>query len=809
MSNPLVFSVQGLNCASCSARAETALKSVAGVSDARVNFATGQAEVDPEAPLRAIDLHAALENIGKPAPLETIRLRVNGMSCASCVARVEQALLDAPGVVSAKVNLATGQAEIEGLGIKAQNLVGAVQSAGKTAEPLLRGASQDHDPSHAHEDTSNEMRRAFLMAAILTLPVFALEMGGHAFPALHHFIARTIGMQTSWAIQFMLTALVILGPGRTLWRAGLSALWRWQPDMNALVVLGSGAAFLYSSLALFFPETLPIAARAVYFEAAAVIITLILAGRWMEARAKGRTGAAISRLLALRPSSALVLRDGEFIEIEASALAVGDEIRIKPGERIAVDGIVHSGESWVDESMLTGEPLPVLKAQGAEVTAGTINGEGSFTFVAQAVGADTTLSQIIEMVQRAQGARLPVQDLVNKITAWFVPTVLLIAAFTIIAWLVLGPAPALTHALVAGVAVLIIACPCAMGLATPTSIMVGTGRAAELGVLFAKGAALQELQAVKTVAFDKTGTLTLGQPALTSVHLFGDIDESAALALAASVELNSEHPIARALIKAAQEKNLPLLQISNFTSHSGGGVSALIDDEKTLLGNARFLRSQGVTIEGPEIAGTEVLLARGDTLVARFEVSDPLKENAKDCIAQLIKTGISPVMITGDSPAAGKRVADELGISNVIAGVRPDGKADAIASLQSSGPVAFVGDGINDAPALAQADVGIAIGTGTDVAIETADIVLLSGDLSGVRNAFEISAATLSNIRQNLFWAFAYNAFLIPVAAGALFPFFGFMLSPALAAGAMALSSVFVLSNALRLRSAGAQRNKT
>lgn len=794
----LSFPVDALNCASCAVRAETALNTVEGVETAQVNFATGLADITFNAPLDASALRDALENAGKPAQIANTRLQINGMTCASCVGRVEAELLKTTGVLSANVNLATGLADVESLGTPLPDLISAVKEAGKTAQlltPTLVNAPT--------LDPSQKMRTTFLWAAALSAPVFILEMGGHAFPAFHHLIARTIGMQASWALQFVLTALVLAGPGRTLWRDGVFSLIKRRPDMNALVVLGSGAAFFYSCIALFAPMLLPQSARSVYFEAAAVIVTLILAGRWMEARAKGRTGSAIARLIALRPSHALVERDGKRQDIALDALALGDIIHLRPGERVAVDGVVLSGDSWIDESMLTGEPVPVQKNEGSKITAGTVNGTGTLSFRAVAVGADTVLSQIIEMVQRAQGARLPVQDLVNQITAWFVPAVLAIAALTVSIWLIFGPDPALTNALVAGVAVLIIACPCAMGLATPTSIMVGTGRAADLGVLFAKGAALQTLQSVTTVAFDKTGTLTEGRPVLTKIHLFGSLSEDQALALAAAGEVSSEHPIARALTHAAGQRDILLPALDHFESITGGGIMAQIGGQDILLGNARLLQDHTVPLESmkdSDFIGTEVLLAVDAQLVARFEISDPIKQSAKSAVAALTSMHIKTVMITGDTRAAATSVAAQLGIDHVIAEVLPGAKAETVAKLQSDGPVAFVGDGINDAPAMARADIGIAIGTGTDVAIEAADVVLLSGNLDAVGTAFSISTATLRNIRQNLFWAFAYNALLIPIAAGALYPSLGILLSPALAAGAMAFSSVFVITNALRLR---------
>ena len=800
MSEKLTFPVQGLNCASCAVRAETALNALEGVT-AEVNFATLRAEVQVASSVNSATLVDALAAVDKPAELVTTRLSIDGMTCASCVSRVETALLAASGVVSAEVNLATGEARIESLGTPHSVLLQAVKQGGKTAKVI----TSDSPSAPRFGDEADEMRSAFLLSALLTLPVFILEMGGHVFPAFHHLIARTIGIQTSWLIQGLLTTLVLILPGRTIWRDGIRSLVKRQPDMNALVVLGSGAAFFYSLFVLIAPTLLPQAARSVYFEAAAVIITLILAGRWMEARAKGQTGAAIARLIALRPLKATIERDGKQQVIAVESLVKGDVIVIKPGERIPVDGTVLYGESWVDESMLTGEPLPVLKVKGAPITAGTVNTTGSFSFTAQKLGNDTVLSQIIEMVQKAQSARLPVQNLVNQITAWFVPAVLVIALFTILAWAFFGPDPALTYALVAGVSVLIIACPCAMGLATPTSIMVGAGRAAELGVLFAKGSALQELNAVTTVAFDKTGTLTEGRPSVTSIALYSDLSENTALKLAASVESLSEHPIARALVAHAKARNIELLDIKSFESLTGGGVKATIDAQSILIGNRKLLGDSKVDLSAlpADGIGTEVILAVDQILVAQFEITDPLKPNAKTVIDRLRAAGLKTVMLTGDTEQAGQSIADELGMDYCIGGILPSAKADTIKTLQANGAVAFVGDGINDAPALAQSNVGIAIGTGTDVAIEAADVVLLSGDPNALLSAFTISKATLRNIKQNLIWAFAYNVLLIPIAAGVLYPSLGLLLSPALAAGAMALSSVFVVSNALRLRRAG------
>lgn len=732
-------------------------------------------------------------------PIE-IKFDVQGMNCGSCVGRVEAALLQTSGVLSANVNLANGTAIVttssgEAPALKAMSEIGYIASVTQTV--------QDKTEAQAREIAL--ARHRFLWAALLTLPVFVLEMGGHIFPALHHLIGRTIGFDASWTVQFLLTTGVLAGPGRVFFAKGLPALLRRAPDMNALVVLGAGAAWMFSTVALFLPDLLPSGTRVVYFEAAAVIVTLILLGRWLEARAKGQTGAAIKRLMGLRPTTAWVLRDGAEVELPIAEVRAGDLVIIRPGARIATDGEVVSGHSSVDESMITGEPIAVEKTVGDPLVGGTMNGTGALQMRATAVGADTTLARIIAMVADAQGARLPVQDLVNRITAWFVPAVMLIAAITIISWIIFGPDPVVSYALVAGVSVLIIACPCAMGLATPTSIMVGTGRAAELGVLFRQGDALQALQGVDVVAFDKTGTLTMGKPQVTAVDALG-ADEVAFLRRVAAVEQMSEHPLAQAIVAAA-EGALPA--VSDFAAVPGQGLRGVVEGQQVLIGNARFLAAEGVDAAGlgEKAAGfatqgqTPVLVAFDGVAAGVIAVADTVRPTAAAAVNALYDKGLRVLMVTGDIAAAGNAVGASLGITEVVAGVEPAGKADVIRDLQAGGAkVAFVGDGINDAPVLATADVGIAMGTGTDIAVESADVVLMSGDPLGVLNALVISRATLANIRQNLGWAFGYNIMLIPVAAGILFPIWGIMLSPGLAAGAMALSSVLVVTNALRLR---------
>jgi Cu+-exporting ATPase len=579
--------------------------------------------------------------------------------------------------------------------------------------------------------------------------------------------------------------------------------------MDSLVVLGSTAAWGYSVVAVFASNLLPEGTANIYFEASAVIITLILLGRVLEARAKGRTSEAIKRLMNLQPKTALVERDGQFVELALDDVSVGDVIRVRPGDRIPVDGEVLSGSSFVDEAMISGEPAPVSKAEGDEVIGGTINKTGSFTYRATKVGADTVLSQIISMVEAAQGAKLPIQALVDRVTAYFVPAVMLVALATVIVWLLFGPEPALTFALVNGVAVLIIACPCAMGLATPTSIMVGTGRAAELGVLFRNGDALQSLRSAGVVALDKTGTLTLGRPALTDLKVAGDMDRARVLSLVASAEAGSEHPVAEAIVEAAQKEKLLVSRAENFNALAGFGIEAKVEGHHIHVGADRLMEKIGLDVsphaalvqEWANQAKTPLYAAIDGTLAAIIAVADPVKPSTPAAIDALHSLGLKVAMITGDNRHTAKAIATRLKIDDVVAEVLPDGKVEAVRRLRAQhGSVAFVGDGINDAPALAEADIGLAIGTGTDIAIESADVVLMSGDLRGVANALGLSQATITNIKQNLFWAFAYNASLIPVAAGVLYPFTGTLLSPMLAAGAMALSSVFVLTNALRLK---------
>ena len=746
---------------------------------------------------------------------DTLVMSVSNMSCASCAGRVDKALRQLPGVLAVDVNLATETAQVTytpDLASRA-DFIAASTAAGYAAQ---EHSEDSHGQVQARKQQLAEAYgRRSRLAAFLAAPVIILGMGGHILPGFERLIADVIGQKANWIIQCIFATAVLFGPGLDFYRRGFPALWRGAPNMNSLVALGTGAAYAFSLIATFLPQVLPEGVSGVYYEPASLIVVLILFGRDLENRAKGRTGKAIQSLLGLRVKTAQVRRAGEFVDCPIEEIVVGDVLSLRPGERVAVDGVVHEGSSYIDESMITGEPRPVEKSTGAALTAGTVNGMGHVIYEARRVGHDTTLSQIIQLVEQAQGAKLPIKALVDRLTLWFVPMVLTLAFVTVTVWMIWGPAPALPYALVAGVCVLIIACPCAMGLATPTSIMVGTGRAAEMGVLFRKGDALQLLADVDVIAFDKTGTLTRGQPVLTDLDVADGLGRRAALQVMASVEQGSDHPIARAIVMAAAEEGLDLLPIQDGQTYAGLGLSAHVAGEEVILGTERFMRERGIDVKGyhgsAEALASQgksvIFAARAGQVIALAGVSDALKPSTQGAIARLKAAGITVVMLTGDRRDAALQIAADLGIDQVHAELLPADKSRVLAELKTKArQLAFVGDGINDAPALAAADIGIALGTGTDVAVESADIVLMSGDLLGVVNAIEMSRLTLRNIKQNLFWAFGYNVALIPVAAGALYPAFGMLLSPILAAAAMALSSIFVLANALRLRYVRAAR---
>lgn len=738
---------------------------------------------------------------------QEITFNVHGMHCGSCSARVERVLKERPGVAEAAVNLATEKATVhfDAAVLTVQDLLMTVTDAG--FEPIPPEVPADREQAARAE----EERRALgdlRLAALLTVPLVVVSMGPMLIPALGEWMH---GQVWSWVELFLATPVQFIA-GRRFYRQGWGEIRHRSPGMSTLVMLGSSAAYFYSVAAVLVPGLFPTGTANLYFEAAAVIITLILFGKHLEARAKGRTSAAIRQLMALQPETARVLRDGQEVEIDAQDVVIGDLVRVRPGERIPVDGVITEGQSHLNESMLTGESLPVDKNVGDSVVGGTINGTGALTFRATHVGAATVLARIVGMVEDAQSSKPPIQEVADRIAGIFVPVVLVLATITFAAWLLFGPSPALSYAFVAAVSVLVIACPCAMGLATPTAVMVGTGRAAEMGVLFRQGTALELLAKVDTVVLDKTGTLTVGRPHLTDVlgpgsdePVSGDV-----LALVAAAEARSEHPIAQAVVAGARERGLEMPPVGSFNARPGFGLEARVDGDLVQVGSDRYMREIGLDLNEDatavaqqlaEDAKTVVFAAVNSELRAILAVADPPKEEAVDVLRELNALGLESAMLTGDNALTAQAVARQLNVEQVVAEVLPDGKAAEIERLRQDGRrVAFVGDGINDAPALAVADVGIAIGTGTDVAVEAGDVVLMSGDLHGIVNAVALSRAAFRTIRTNFLWAYAYNVALIPVAAGVLYPFLGTLLSPMLAAGAMSLSSVFVVTNSLRLR---------
>ncbi|WP_251939784.1 heavy metal translocating P-type ATPase [Salinibacter ruber] len=810
----LTLPIKGMSCASCAKSVEGGLAGVDGVAEARVNFATERARVGLQKGRQVPvgKLAQAVADSGYEVRTAETALTVQGMTCASCVSRVEDALGAVKGVLEATVNLATDRATVRYVpgATERTDITQAIRDAGYEGGGMEDGGDRADVENQAREDEQRSMRQRFLWALAFALPVFVLEMGFMHIPAMEARITDQVSTQTLYYVLFALTSVVQFGPGRYFYKHGWPALKSGAPDMNTLVMMGTSAAYGYSVVATFLPTVLPEGTVHVYYEAAATIITLILAGNYMEALAKGRASDAIRALLDLQATTARVRRDGEEEEIDVRDVVPGDVVRVRPGEKVPVDGEVLDGQSHVDESMVTGEPEPVRKAEGDEVVGGTINETGSFTFRATRVGEETVLSQIVEMVEQAQGSAPPIQSLADRVVRVFVPFVLATAALTFGVWMVWGPDPVLTYALVSAVSVLIIACPCAMGIATPISVMVGTGRAAELGVYVREGDALQALHAADLVALDKTGTLTKGRPEVTDVRPRDGFGETDVLRWAAAVEAQSEHPIGAALGARAEERELALPDATDFEAIPGHGVRATVEERDVAVGAARLMERHDVAIPAEaeetadrlaDAAKTPLYVAVDGTLAAVVAVADPIKESTPAALDALHTLGIEVAMVTGDDERTARAIADQLGIDRVQAEVLPDEKAAAVDDFQAGGrTVAFVGDGINDAPALAQADVGIAIGTGTDVAIESGDIVLMAGDLRGVPNAVHLSRSTLRNIKQNLFWAFAYNVLLIPVAAGVLYPAFGLLLSPALAALAMVFSDLFVVGNALRLR---------
>jgi Cu+-exporting ATPase len=745
--------------------------------------------------------------------MQDIEIGVGGMTCANCSARVERALRGLPGVAQATVNLATERASVrfEPARVQAEDLAQAIRQAGYTPRSLAGAQGADNENRERLHDLA-QLRVALQWAAALTLPILALAMGPMLFAGLAGWLARVAPWPGFWGgVQLLLGSAVAFGPGRRFFRLGWLALRHGSADMNSLVMCGVGAAWLYSAVAVLAPAWLPEAARYLYFESAAVVVTLVLAGKYLEAGAKGRAGAAIRRLVGLQAKTARVVREGRECDLALAEVLVGDLVVVRPGERIPVDGRVREGQSRVDESMISGEPMPVLRSAGDRVVGGTLNQLGALRIEATAVGGGTVLARIIGMVQSAQGSKLPIQRLADRVVAVFAPAVLGIALLTFVAWLAWGPPPAILWALVTTVAVLVVACPCAMGLATPAAITVGSGRAAELGVLFRRAEAIETLSQVDTVLFDKTGTLTLGRPKVTEVHTRPPWDPLALLRLAAAADSGSEHPLAAALLEEGRDRGVDLPATQDFAAHPGKGASATVEGQRVLVGTRRLLAEAGIECPAQLVSAAQALAVRGGTPVwvaidgtacGLIGVTDPLKQGVAAAVRALRAQGLRVAMITGDVEGSARALARQAGIEDVEAQVLPEQKALSVRRRQQQGrKVAFVGDGINDAPALAQADVGIAIASGTEIAIEAADVTLTrAADLGALLSALTIAHRTMRTIRVNLFWAFFYNVLLIPLAAGLFVPLWGISLNPMLAGLAMGLSSVFVVTNSLRLR---------
>jgi Cu+-exporting ATPase len=804
--------ISGMSCASCAAGLEASLAQTEGIIQARINFAASKAAIEYNAGrLNLSQVAKIIHELGYEVIGKKTIFSIGGLHCASCVANSEGAMVDVPGVISVSVNLASERVRVEHTPeMDVKVLRQAVAEAGyELGEEVA--VLEDVTVSAGRETTA--LKRRFITAIILATIIMVMGF-------LPDFTGKSYLM---WA----LATPVQFWAGWPFYRGMWSALKHRRAEMNTLIAVGSSAAYFYSVAAVLFPRAFVMGMMEphLYFDTSATIIALILLGRFLEARARGQTSAAIKKLIGLRPKTAQVIRGGVESTIPIDDVLTGDLVLVKPGERVPVDGIIKEGFSAVDESMITGESLPVDKKPGEEVIGATINQTGSFRFEATRVGKDTTLANIVRLVEEAQGSKAPIQRLADVIASYFVPVVIIIALLVFFFWYVFGPAPSLNVALLNFVAVLIIACPCALGLATPTAIIVGTGKGAEHGILIRSAAALERAHAIDTVLLDKTGTLTLGVPKVTDIIPLPGYNTETMLGLAASLEKDSEHPLGRAVVRAAEEKGLQLASPVGFTSLPGLGLEAELDSGQYLIGNLRLMQQRQIqlsSLEGEaeklwQQGKTVMFLSRDSQPLGLVALSDSLKPGALEAVAALHRLGISVAMVTGDNRRAAEEVAKAAGIDRVMAEVLPENKSDEVKKLQGEkSVVAMVGDGINDAPALAQADVGIAIGTGTDIAVETGDITLMRGELSGVPAAIALSKATMRTIRQNLFWAFAYNVILIPVAAGLLHVFFGEggvpsglrfffgesgFLNPMLAAAAMALSSVTVVSNSLRLRS--------
>ncbi len=810
------YTVTGMTCASCSAHVQRAASKVPGVTNAEVNLATETLSVqydESKADFGAFQQAVEQAGYGLVAPQtgKHAELGVDGMTCASCSAAVERTLKKLDGVTEASVNLATNRASFvyDPAEVKLQQVRDAITKAGYVPLDLASEDTRDLDRER-RERALLVMRVRLIIAAVFAAPILYIAMA-HMFPSLGVPLPAFMNPHTFplvfALVQLLLTIPVLIAGGK-FFQVGMKTLFKGAPNMDTLVAIGTGSAFLYGVYAtvLIYLGDLGFAQH-LYFESASVVITLVMLGKYLEAASKSKTSEAIQKLLALKPKTATILKDGAELEVSLDEVTVGDLVLVRPGSAIPVDGIVQDGASSVDESMLTGESLPVEKQPGLFVTGGSINGEGMLRFTVTKVGEDTALSKIIHLVEEAQGRKAPIAKLADVISGYFVPAVLGVAVLAAVIWALVGKD--FNFVLNIFVTVLVIACPCALGLATPTAIMVGTGKGAELGVLIKGGEALETTHRVDTIVLDKTGTITQGKPELTDIRLYTQESESELLALSASAERGSEHPIARAIVEAAEQRNLALVSPETFRAVAGRGIDAVVSGKRVLAGNAKLMQESSVDVSRSEadaqaFAGagkTLMYIAVDGSLAALMAAADAVRPTSKRAIERLKALGLEVYMLTGDNASTAHAVASSVGIEHVLSDVLPDGKANAVQQLQSQGKrVAMVGDGINDAPALVQADVGMAIGTGTDVAVESADVVLMRGDLSAVVSAVALSRATIRNIRQNLFWAFAYNVVGIPFAAGLFYAFGGPLLTPVFAGAAMALSSVSVVTNALRLK---------
>ena len=814
------YAVQGLSCASCAHAVEVALQAVTGVKSAQVNLATEKVSLETEGSVSPLDLQAAVQAAGYDLvlPQVTQNFALTGMSCASCAANIESAVGSLPEVSAASVNLATEVLSVtyQPGAINEEIICQTVAEAGYQAQLLAdqAGASQAQIQQEADQAAQAKashqaaLWRRFWLSAIFALPLLCLAMAEMVGLTLPTWLSHRGDGQLFVSLQLALT-LPILWLGRSFFLNGFKHLVKGHPNMDSLVALGTSAAVaysLYSSIQVWLGDHH--AAMSLYYESAGVILTLVTLGKYFEARSKGQTSAAIQALIKLAPQEAQVLREGQEVTLPLDQVQVGDLVRVRPGQKIPVDGRVVEGQSWVDESMLTGESLPVAKKVGDQVVGASLNQQGSLIVETNKVGQDTTLAQIIHLVQAAQGSKAPIAQLADRVSAVFVPVVMTLALVAGLAWYLIG-GQSWAFALTISIAVLVIACPCALGLATPTAIMVGTGKGAEQGILIKSGTALEMAHQVDAVVLDKTGTLTQGQPQVTDVLPLTGWTPDQLLALAAAAEVNSEHPLGQAIVAGARERELALPEVTDFQSLTGYGIRVLNGKNFYFLGNKRMMQETGLDLSRAEelaatlAAGgkTPIYVGNREEILGLIAVADPLKATSPEAVRRLKSMGLQVIMLTGDNAKTAQALAAEAGIDQVISDVLPADKAQVVADLQAKGlKVAMVGDGINDAPALAQADVGLAIGRGTDVAIESADMVLMGSDLTSVATAIKLSQATIRNIKENLFWAFAYNVLGIPVAMGVLHLFGGPLLNPMLAGAAMSFSSVSVIVNALRLR---------